>query len=85
MRWIAVAFAVLLAPGGARAAEPDTQTIGFGAAISSLDPLFHTLTPDNQIVLQDQGVEFHDGSGLGTANWGRYANPEFDRVLRPAP
>jgi len=51
MRWIAIVLGLLLAPVGARAADPDTLTIGFGAAISSLDPMFHTLTPNNQIAL----------------------------------
>src|SRR3954453_18705503 len=51
MRWIAVILGLLLVPLGARAADSDTLTIGFGASISSLDPMFHTLTPNNQIAL----------------------------------
>jgi peptide/nickel transport system substrate-binding protein len=51
MRWIALLLGLLLGPVGARATEPDILTIGFGAAISSLDPMFHTLTPNNQIAL----------------------------------
>ncbi len=51
MRRIVLALALSLAALGARAAEPDSLTIGFGAGISSLDPMFHTLTPNNQIAL----------------------------------
>jgi peptide/nickel transport system substrate-binding protein len=49
MRWIALVLGLLLSPLGARAAEPDAMTIGFGSAISSLDPMFHNLAPNNQI------------------------------------
>ncbi|MBV8165901.1 MAG: ABC transporter substrate-binding protein [Alphaproteobacteria bacterium] len=62
MRWIVVLLSLVLAAPGVRAADPETLTIGFGAAISSLDPMFHTLTPNNQIaqhffdplILQDE-------------------------------
>src|SRR4051794_23617975 len=62
MRWIAVVLGLVLAAPAVRAAEPDTLAIGFGASISSLDPMFHTLTPNNQIaqhffdtlILQDE-------------------------------
>ncbi|MEJ0069347.1 MAG: ABC transporter substrate-binding protein [Pseudomonadota bacterium] len=50
---IVFALALLLTalPVGVRAAEPDALAIGFGSAVSSLDPMFHTLTPNNQIAL----------------------------------
>jgi peptide/nickel transport system substrate-binding protein len=62
MRWLVVLLGLVLAPAPARAADPETLAIGFGASISSLDPMFHTLTPNNQIaqhffdtlILQDE-------------------------------